>query len=1094
MKHTKPIHAMTLGLALLAGGAIGAFAQSVGFNFAGGYNDHEINNTDPDSLAVTELAGAPGFKQTNWNNGGRYGGVTSGIVDSIGTATALVINWDAVNIFSSGAYQTLGTSDAKLMDDLISPDWANGPAAPITGDTSVYSVNADAKPIVFIGGLQAWLAQEGAVSYKIVLYVNGWHNYNGTSEYWIESVTGSSIGYSMVPGADLTPHLFSTDTGPFNGTWNQVSPTSTSAANRSVGGNYMVFSGLTNNEVLIRSSEVNGDYQTVTLFGFQIVPVFPGAPPDVSGPGASPSSTLYAGSPTLLTEVASGNGTLTYQWQTDGGSGGSLTNIPGATATNLLVRPPDTGATYNIAYDVIVSSSFGSSTSAVTSLTVNPASAPLLTQDIQPGTSIFAYLHGILTLNAAFDGTHPITNYWVSNSVTVLTATNNTFTLTNLPASAAGTYQFTATNAVGSLGSSIATVTIQPDLAAPNASEPYAYAVFTNHPVAYWRFSETGDNGDNVIQAYDFSGNGNDANYGSAVSLGQAGPQSPAFPGFESANTAVALGINLNNSFLTSPSLNLNTNTVTFTAWINPNYQVVASAGLFTWLNGVDKAGFGFGGNVSNGVAELGYVWNTNSPGSYNYHSGLYPPAGQWSFVAATITPTNTTLYLYYVDQNNGNTNLFKSVQLTTNGPEAFGGGTSWIGTDTSAARIFNGSLAEVAVFGHSLSEVQIQNLFLTAIGAAGVVPNVTLTTAAVNTYVGVPVTFNAVGGGAPPPIYQWQTSSDGVTFVNLVNGPGISGNTTPTLTISNIGPANAYIRVVGQNIIGSSPSTAVPVTLTPIPAQGQWTVNFAVVNQDNNNPGVAYSGRGILGVGNYWNAYNAYDGTVTASYLDDGITPSSATLSMANLTGEWSYSPVENIHLLSAYVSCDTNAFPGTSATTATFGNIPNGTYNLALYGIDGGWADRAVTYTVNGVSQTIVNVQDVYFTPGDNTVLFASVTVTNGQLQIGLESADSPKHNSNTDGTPNTEGEFNGGQLQLVQAVGNPARISNVGDSGGNLVIKGVSPDVGQSYRILSTTNLTSGVWTPVATNVFVTGGFTNSIPVNSTNPQSFYRVVEP
>ena len=64
------------------------------------------------------------------------------------------------------------------------------------------------------------------------------------------------------------------------------------------------------------------------------------------------------------------------------------------------------------------------------------------------------------------------------------------------------------------------------------------------------------------------------------------------------------------------------------------------------------------------------------------------------------------------------------------------------------------------------------------------------------------------------------------------------------------------------------------------------------------------------------------------------------------------------------------------------------------------------------------------------------------------------------------------------------------------GNVVITGTSPDAGQSYRILTTTNLALPLasWTPVATNVFVGAGFTNSIPMNPANLQEFYRVVEP
>ena len=62
-----------------------------------------------------------------------------------------------------------------------------------------------------------------------------------------------------------------------------------------------------------------------------------------------------------------------------------------------------------------------------------------------------------------------------------------------------------------------------------------------------------------------------------------------------------------------------------------------------------------------------------------------------------------------------------KSVQTITNSPEAFSGGTIRIGSDNYSGRNFNGSMDEVAVFNKSLSEAQIQGLFLVGSGLSGV-------------------------------------------------------------------------------------------------------------------------------------------------------------------------------------------------------------------------------------------------------------------------------------------------------------------------------------------------------------------------------------
>ena len=78
-------------------------------------------------------------------------------------------------------------------------------------------------------------------------------------------------------------------------------------------------------------------------------------------------------------------------------------------------------------------------------------------------------------------------------------------------------------------------------------------------------------------------------------------------------------------------------------------------------------------------MAELGYTWNTNSAATYNFHSGLFPPVAIWSFVALTITPSNATLNLCYV---NGTTNVLAAVNTLAHSPEGILGGTTWLGSD----------------------------------------------------------------------------------------------------------------------------------------------------------------------------------------------------------------------------------------------------------------------------------------------------------------------------------------------------------------------------------------------------------------------------
>ena len=230
MKKIQLLFATTLAL---IGSAVGLqsaqpVAVSVHFN---GVDGGGIDNSQATSLLPTEQAGAPGFAQTNWNNLARWGDVTSGIIDYSGADSGLHLQWDSVWCYSSGAFATLGTPDGKLMDGFDTTDWAGGPPAPWTAGAT-YGAASNQKPAEYVGGIQAWLAAKGATSYSVVLYVQGWHGWYGTSEHWVQAVTGGNPSYwNMTVGGDLTPRLFCQDNGPFNGTYTQVPPTSTSCGN-----------------------------------------------------------------------------------------------------------------------------------------------------------------------------------------------------------------------------------------------------------------------------------------------------------------------------------------------------------------------------------------------------------------------------------------------------------------------------------------------------------------------------------------------------------------------------------------------------------------------------------------------------------------------------------------------------------------------------------------------------------------------------------------------------------------------------------------------------------------------------------------------
>ncbi len=120
--------------------------------------------------------------------------------------------------------------------------------------------------------------------------------------------------------------------------------------------------------------------------------------PTANTPLVAPKSTVYIGQTISLAESALGAGTLYYQWQTDGGGGGSLTNIPGATGTNVTATLAGAG-TFN--FSVIVTNTYGCATSSVASVTALPPvnvgiypSQPMATMSAQ----------GLGVCSAVYDG------------------------------------------------------------------------------------------------------------------------------------------------------------------------------------------------------------------------------------------------------------------------------------------------------------------------------------------------------------------------------------------------------------------------------------------------------------------------------------------------------------------------------------------------------------------------------------------------------------------------------------------------------------------------------------------------------------------
>ena len=429
--------------------------------------------------------------------------------------------------------------------------------------------------------------------------------------------------------------------------------------------------------------------------------------------------------------------------------------------------------------------------------------------------SLSLYTGGMVSFSAIVSGA---TSYqWLSNNIP-LTAMTNT-TLAYGPGSAnvvAGVnYNLVATSANGSVTSSVVTVSLRTPV------EPYEAAVANLGPYAFYQLNETANPAATVGGATVFD-NANSLNglYGVDAQNGFnsiAGPTpSVGFPGFTNINTALQSINNDANSTVTLPSLNLNTNTVTLMAWINPTIHEGPNVAVVFCRGGNSGvvAGLNYSPNFNGSDYSLGYTWNSD-PNTFNWDSQIYVPLNQWSLVVLTVTPTNATVYVLNANGIASSQHVYPHVVQSFNGTTLIGG------DSTAANRTFLGTIDDVAVFNKALTRDQVSGMFYAASGATNYPPIIVTQPASQSVYAGQAATFTVIGGGSEPLTYQWQADT-GTGFTNITSGGQFSGANSATLTINGTTGGNAgNYQVILSNpwntITSGAASLTVNATSAPL-------------------------------------------------------------------------------------------------------------------------------------------------------------------------------------------------------------------------------------------------------------------------------------
>ena len=444
---------------------------------------------------------------------------------------------------------------------------------------------------------------------------------------------------------------------------------------------------------------------------------------------------------------------------------------------------------------------------ALTEAIFLPPAPPTIVKQPEPQS---LYSGGMVHFSVIAAG---VINYqWYSNNVALAGATNNTLTYGSGSANvvAGVNYDVVVANSHGSVTSSIVTVSIR------TPSEPFETAVANLGPYTFYQLNETANPATTAGGATAFD-NANSLNgiYDTDAQNGFNGITGPTsstgFPGFSSGNTAFQPVSSDANSAVTLPSLNLNTNTVTIAAWINPASSQLSGAGLVVCRGATSVAGLDYSATNYSTDYPLGYNWN-NDPNTFNWNSGIIVPQGQWSLAVLTVTPTNATIYLL-------NTNGIVSAQHNYPHVVQSFNGTTWIGGDpASANQIFSGIIDDVAVFKKALTRSQIYAMFYAASGQTNYGPMIAVQPASATVYAGQTATFSVTGGGSDPLFYQWQVDT-GTGPTNINNGGQFSGATSSTLTINNTTSANAgtYYVILSNawNTVTSSPGATLTVNST---------------------------------------------------------------------------------------------------------------------------------------------------------------------------------------------------------------------------------------------------------------------------------------
>lgn len=379
------------------------------------------------------------------------------------------------------------------------------------------------------------------------------------------------------------------------------------------------------------------------------------------------------------------------------------------------------------------------------------------------------------------------------------------------------------------------------------------------------------------------------------------GPRTPVYPGFAATNTAAAFIAD--GGAVRIPALNLNTNTITISAWVNATNAQQLGAGLV-----VNGAGSGLIIDGAFGDFGLGYYWN-NTAGTYNWSPSLDAglpalPNSEWAFAALVIQPTEANIY---IGLTNGGTITFSGVtNYFSHVSQTFSSATL-VGSDAGDPEYsFRGAIDEVAIWKRALSSGELYTQFAAAVDGVAAAILTDLEGPDGPAAVGDPLVLSVNAGGTPPLVYTWF--KDTVAIATTTN--------TGTFTIASATFADAgTYEVTVTNNFGSASSQPVSVTVVN-PSLPE------IVGQEG-----FYASRVLYPTGTLHLAVSAIGGGLKYQWYRDGTAIPSATDSSYRVASVTAVNAGSYTVVVTNSVGAVTNGPAG-----ITIAEVVPGTYEAAI------------------------------------------------------------------------------------------------------------------------------------------------------------------